>query len=193
MTRRRPTAALAAALISTALALASSAGALAQSAFERSLSSLGVDFHVRCANAGSLNTLHIELRGRATHAISLEVDGVVTGAEVADLDRDGQPELYVYVASAGSGSYGTMIGVTLGSDKRLVRLRLEDIEPESPLLRGYQGRDRFEVAPDALLRRFPVYRPGDPNAAPGGGERTVRYRLGPAPGSERVLRVDRRG
>ena len=193
MTRRRSTAAIAAALLSTALSLASSAGALAQSAFERSLSRLGVDFNVRCANAGSLNTLHIELRGRAMHAISLEVDGVVTGAEVADLDHDGQPELYVYLASAGSGSYGTVIGVTLGSDRALVRLRLEDIVPESSVLRGYQGRDRFAVEHDALLRRFPLYRPGDPNAAPSGGERTIRYRLPPGSGSERVLRVDPAG
>jgi hypothetical protein len=40
----------------------------------------------------------------ANDVIKQEIDGSVTGAEVADVNADGSPEIYVYVNSAGSGS-----------------------------------------------------------------------------------------
>ena len=38
-----------------------------------------------------------------------EADGTITGMEIDDMDANGFPEIYVYVTSAGSGSYGSLI------------------------------------------------------------------------------------
>jgi hypothetical protein len=45
--------------------------------------------------------------------------------------------------------------------------------------KGYMGHDEFAVGEGSLLRRFPIYRSGDSNAAPTGGMRQLRYRLLP--------------
>jgi hypothetical protein len=51
------------------------------------------------------------------------------------------------------------------------------------------GHDQFSVAGDRLVQRFPIYRDGDPNAAPTGGTRRIEYRL-EAGEAGWVLRVD---
>ena len=85
--------------------LATDTASAAGGPFDETLSLQGVSFHVSCANAGSLNQLRIEPKGlKADNAvIEKEIDGTVTGAEVADLNADGSPEIYVYTTSAGSG------------------------------------------------------------------------------------------
>jgi hypothetical protein len=42
---------------------------------------------------------------------------------------------------------------------------------------GYMGHDQFAVVETTLMRRFPVYRPGDSNAKPTGGTKQISYRL----------------
>ena len=39
------------------------------------------------------------------------------------------------------------------------------------------GHDQFAIGEAALLRRFPIYRNGDTNAAPTGGVRQLQYKL----------------
>jgi len=39
------------------------------------------------------------------------------------------------------------------------------------------GHDQFAVVETTLMRRFPVYRPGDSNAKPTGGTRQISYEL----------------
>lgn len=39
------------------------------------------------------------------------------------------------------------------------------------------GHDTFTVTKGAVVQSFPVYRPGDNNAHPSGGERRIQYRL----------------
>jgi hypothetical protein len=41
------------------------------------------------------------------------------------------------------------------------------------------GHDQYAVVETRLVRRFPVYRPGDSNASPTGGTRQVSYKLVP--------------
>ncbi len=72
----------------------SPSGTAGSGPFDQTLGLLGVSFHVTCANAGSLNTLRIVPSGLEKDNTPLEkdVDGTVTGAEVADLNVDGSPE-----------------------------------------------------------------------------------------------------
>lgn len=148
--------------------------------FDRHLESAGVRFHVRCPNDSSIGTLEITHAGLAPGPATIrrDIDGIVSGAETADLDGDGRPELYVYTTSVGSGSYGDVVGYAVTGGAGLAEIRLSQPTEEQMLGWGYRGRDRFRVEGQQLLRGFPVYRAEDPNATPGGGNREVHYRLG---------------
>ena len=159
--------------------------------FERQLGAAGIGFHVRAANDTSIGTLEITHTGLVPGPATIrrEIDGIVSGAEVADLDADGRPELYVYTTSAGSGSYGDVVGYAVTAGGGLADIRLA--EPTEQQMRdwGYRGHDRFRVEGRRLLRSFPVYRPDDPNVAPGGGSRELRYRLAADAGAQVLLPV----
>ncbi len=64
-------------------------------AYDETLKLQGVTFRVECDNAASLNTLTLTPSGLEidNSPITVEVDGIVTGAEVADLNADGSPEV----------------------------------------------------------------------------------------------------
>lgn len=147
--------------------------------FDKALAWQGIGFRVSSPNDSSIGMLKIQPSGLAgaNEAITREVDGSVVGAEVADLDANGSPELYVFVQSAGSGSYGSLVALGVNGGKSLSEVFLPDIAEDPKLAAGYQGHDEFAILGNALERRFPVYRPGDTNAAPSGGTRRVLYRL----------------
>ncbi len=151
----------------------------ASGGFDQTLRLQGVTFHVRCANAGSLNKVRIEPKGLKgdNKPIEKEIEGTVTLAEVADLNVDGSPEIYVHVTSAGSGSYGSLVGYAANRKKSLSEITLPPLTDDAEASRGYLGHDEFRVVESSLVRRFPVYREGDTNAKPTGGTRQISYRL----------------
>ncbi len=158
---------------------ASTAGAL--EAYDQTLTLQGVTFRVQCDNASSLNTLTLTPSGLETDKapITTEVDGVVTGAEVADLNADGSPEVYVYASSAGSGAYGSLAAWSANGKKSLSTISLPELADDPVNGKGYMGHDAFEVVEQYLVRSFPIYKDGDSNANPGGGTRQVQYKLEP--------------
>jgi hypothetical protein len=161
-------------------------------AFDRTLELQGIRFGVACANEGSLNTLHIVPAGLETDnsPIVRTIDGTVTGAEVADLNVDGSPEIYVYVTSAGSGSYGSLVAYSVNRRKSLSEIFLPPVAEDKVASKGYMGHDEFAVGEGVLLHRFPVYRDGDTNARPTGGTRQLQYKLVPGEAGW-ILKVDR--
>ena len=162
------------------LALAACAPHLALAAgFDRTLELLGVRFHLTCPNEGSINKLTIRATGlpHAKQPIVVEIDGAVTGAEIDDLNGDRFPEIYVYVASAGSGSYGSLVAYASNRNKSLTPITLPDLMDDPKNSEGYMGHDQFAVGEGTLARRFPVYKPGDPNTKPSGGTRQLQYKL----------------
>jgi len=155
------------------------AAPVAAAPFDQSLELRGISFRVQCPNEGSINTVTITPSGLQADnsVITREADGVVTGAEVADLNADGSPEVYVYTQSAGSGSYGNLIAYAANHEQSLSEIALPAITDDPEAARGYMGHDAFAVVENELLRRFPVYRDGDTNARPSGGTRQIHYRL----------------
>jgi hypothetical protein len=170
----------------------SEAPPIRSSAFDRTLELQGIRFHVSSANDGSINTLHIVPSGLAIDnaPIVRTIDGTVTGAEVADLNADGSPEIYVYVTSAGSGSYGSLVAYSANRRKSLSEIYLPPLTDDTVASKGYGGHDAYGVVEGALSRRFPIYRKKDTNAKPTGGMREIQYRLAPGE-SGWVLEVDR--
>lgn len=142
---------------------------------------LGVGFHLRSANDASHNRLHIVPSGLAVDNTPIErqVDGQVVGAELADLNADGSPELYVYLRSAGSGSHGSLLAYGANRRRSLSEIALPALTDTPGADKGYRGHDQFAVVENRLVRRFPVYNDGDSNAVPSGGVRQLQYKLMP--------------
>lgn len=162
-----------------ALACAAWATASLAAPFDQTLALQGVSFHVTCPNDSSAPTLKIAPRKLTADntPITRQVDGEVVGAEVADLNVDGSPELYVYVQSAGSGSYGSLVAYGANKKKSLSEISLPPITDDPKASTGYMGHDEFRVVENTLVRRFPVYRKGDSSAKPTGGTRQIQYKL----------------
>lgn len=135
-------------------------------------------FALTAADYGPVRDLLVKAHRGTSLLTSFQVriDGGVVRAEVKDLDQNRFPELYVYTASDGSGSFGQVYGW------QFLPSRKADIRPQNWLKvsDGYMGHDSLWTDKTTLYRRFPVYRPGDANAQPSGGFRVVRYRLKPA-------------
>jgi hypothetical protein len=160
--------------------------------FDRTLALQGISFRVRAANDSSINTLEIVPSGLQTDnsTITQQIDGQVTGAEVADLNADGSPEIYVYVSSAGSGSYGSLAAYAANRRKSLSQIHLPPVTDNKPAARGYMGHDEFAVVENTFVQRFPIYGDGDVNARPSGRTRQLQYKLRPGEAGW-VLKLDR--
>lgn len=160
--------------------------------FDQTLSLLGITFRVRSANNSSINRLEIVPNGLETdnRVITREIEGTVTRAEVADLNVDGSPEIYVYVTSAGSGSYGSLVAYAANRRKSLSEIFLPPIAENPTASKGYMGHDEFAVVENTFVQRFPIYRLGDVNARPTGGTRQLQYKLVPGEAGW-ILKLDR--
>lgn len=156
------------------------------------LSEGGVHFSVQASAGSSINLLRIRTVGLShdNAELSAELDGSAYRAELADLDSNGWPEVYVYVSSAGSGSYGSLVAYAVNNGKSASPIYLPPLEDSPEALPGYMGHDEFAVVENRLVRRFPIYRDDDTNAAASGGTRQIQYRLQPGEAGWR-LEVDR--
>jgi hypothetical protein len=156
-------------------------GAAPQVPLDWSQRLLGVGFQLHSANEASVNWLRIVPSGLAVDNTPIErqVDGQVVGAELADLNADGSPELYVYVRAAGSGSSGSLAAYSANRRRSLSEIALPALADTPGADKGYMGHDQFAVVENRLVRRFPVYKDGDTHAAPTGGVRQLQYKLVP--------------
>ncbi len=173
MKRLLPQITVAALLLATALP----GGAWAGAAFNKTLKLQGISFHVQSSGEGSQQQLTITTSGAKPpiKPIHQSVNGQVIGAEVADLNSNGLPEIYVFVQGAGSGSYGELVAYSVIKGSELSPITLQELS--GALAQGYQGHDQFAVVEECLARRFPIYKPGDSNAKASGGLRQICYKL----------------
>jgi hypothetical protein len=144
--------------------------------YQKELSRGDYSFAVQTVGAGSQRQLswRAERLGRELASMTENVEGTVLDAVVTNLNNDEYPELLVFVADAGSGSYGRLLGYEFLSRGRRA-LSLPALE--GPAAEGYLGHDAFRVDGRRIIRTFPIYRPDDPNSTPSGGTRTVEYEM----------------
>lgn len=84
------------------------------------------------------------------------VNKVLTG----DLDANKFDEIFIWTVSAGSGSYGKLIGLSSLGDKSFALVNMPEISEKDLApggnFEGYEGHDEFEIVENSLSRRFPV-------------------------------------
>lgn len=160
--------------------------------FKYEASHPGHQFLVSSANDSSINTARLIVSNKDTKLFDtlIELDGVLTGAEVADLDSNGYPEIYIYATSAGSGSYASVNGYASNSGKSFSEVYMPPLAADDPLNEGFMGHDQYRVVENRLVRRYPLYNDADTNAAPTGKTRQLQYRL-EAGEAGWILRLDR--
>lgn len=144
-------------------------------AFSKSMDWNSDYFEIRSANGKvSIRTFG---QDEGNEVFEHEISGEVAGAEAADLNQDGYPEVLVFVRGAGSGSYGDVIGYSSNNGKSMTKIDFPPTAENPKINQGYMGHDSFSTAEDTLVQTFPVYRPGDSNANPTGPTRQVQYVL----------------
>lgn len=164
----------------------------AKPGFKKEFELNGIRFVVEATNEGSMNNLTITPSGlsEVNDVISREIDGSVTNAEIGDINADGSPEIYVWVNSAGSGSYATPIGYASNNNKSMSEIYFPPISEDAVNSKGYMGHDEFAVVEGVVAQRFPIYKDGDTNAQPSGKMRQLQYKLTPGEAGW-VMKVDR--
>jgi len=160
--------------------------------FDRQLELNGIGFHVTSPNVAAGNAVSVAPAGLEidNSPFTTDADGAVTGAEVADLDADGSPEVYVYVTSTDDAERGSVVAFSANKRKSLSSIYLPPIADTPAAAKGYQGHDDFAVVEGSLVRRFPIYAGEGVGAAPTGKTRQLQYKLVPGEAGW-LLKLDR--
>jgi len=128
----------------------------------------------------SLNTIEISTKDFEHNYLEIYEDSdPISDVFVADLDGSGFDEIYIITTSAGSGSYGTVLGFASNKDKSLSMINFPEIQEGDSNFEGYLGHDTFKIENQKLVRIFPIYNKGDTNQNPTGGTRKLIYGLYP--------------
>jgi hypothetical protein len=128
----------------------------------------------------SLSTIEISTKGfEYDDAQTYEDKDPISDVFVADLDGNGFDEIYIIITSAGSGSYGTVLGFASNKDKSLSMINFPEIQESDKNFEGYMGHDTFKIEDQKLVRTFPIYNKDDTNQHPTGGTRKLVYGLYP--------------
>lgn len=151
-----------------------------------------IGFNIRTTGKGSIQHLQLQPFGLSidNRLIEMDIDGSVVNAEIGDLNRDGFPELLIYTVSAGSGSYGNVMGYSVNNGKSISSISFPAIADNPKANQGYMGHDEFAIVEASLVQRFQTYQTTDNNSKPTGMYRQIQYKLKNGEAS-RVFVVDK--
>jgi hypothetical protein len=147
--------------------------------FDKTLTLLGISFRVTCPNDSAKPTVtitpsHLEIDNSPMTA---KAEGHVTGAEVADINADGSPEVYVYAQSVGEPAHVSLVAYSANRKKSLSGIYLPPVTDDAKLGKGYRGGGDLAVVEGFLVHRFPIHRDADAGATPTGRTRQIQYTL----------------
>ena len=158
--------------------------------FDQTLAGGGFSVRISSPNTLGKGAITIEPKGlkKSNEPITVCSESQVVRAFLADMDGDNSPELFLVLTNSGRGSYGEVLAYSTNGKKSLTPIMIE--KPAKKNLAGYMGHDEFEVMENTFVRRFPVFKPGDPNTAPAGGYRQFQYKLKPGEAAWQ-MKIDR--
>jgi len=149
---------------------------------QRELAMHGIRVSVSSPNLARGNAVRVVPRGLVDNSEFVQpVDGFVIDAEIADLDADQAPEVYVYVRSADAEARMSLVAYASNRNRSLSAIHLPPIADVPGAADGYIGHDAMAIVENALVHRFPLQ---------GGGTRQLQYRLAHGEASW-VLALDR--
>lgn len=88
---------------------------------------------------------------------TFDIKGTVVRGEVDDVNRDGYPDLVIYLVSNDSIPRGNVIGISSEKNESVAPIIFPDIFDDPKLRIGYKGYDEFFLMEGMLVRRFPVF------------------------------------
>ena len=146
--------------------------------------STGKTFEVETQSEGaSIMKITVTPKDFPNSTDSWEIEGAdpLTDSFTADLDKNGFEELYLVTRSVGSGSYARIYGYASNRDISVTPIYVpepyETDLAEGGVFYGYMGHDSIFMDEGRLYRKFPIYREGDENCCPTGGDRRLEYEL----------------
>lgn len=158
--------------------------------FQKKLTLQGITYDITSTGNGSTRNLTIVPSGfKGTVDKITSTCDPITNAEIEDLDRDGFPELLIYTQSAGSGTYGTVIGYSPNKAVSLSQIYFPELDKAAPELKGYMGHDEFAIVESSLVRRFKTFEGNDTNAKPTGKMRQIEYKLKEGEASKKFVQI----
>lgn len=148
-------------------------------AFETTQTLQGITFTVTSLNAPTANSVTVIPAGLEidNSPITIQADGVVTGAEVGDINADGSPEIYIYSVEPTGEQRATLIAFSANRKKSLSPIHLPALEDDAKSAKGYRGRDEFAVVEGIIARRFPIFPEDRSKMEPTGKMRQIQYKL----------------
>lgn len=149
--------------------------------FEKKLRTGKIEFYLSSPNTPEMNTLVVASSGfeNRNDTFQLEVAGLAFDAQLADLDKDGYPEVYAFTRSAGSDSTHYAYGFASNRNLSYGPVNVRELAVNPDMAKGFNGQDRFYFEGGALKRSFPLFQDGRPT----GQKRIVTYKLYPGESS----------
>lgn len=133
-------------------------------------------YRVEVGSGVTSSTVTITPKGLtlSNKALKKDVDGLFTRAELADIDADGEPEVYVFMQSPEGLRRSEAIIVASDQGRRMVEVPVPDLASDAKNSTGYRGGDEFAIVGKVLARRFPLH---DASGEPTGTMRQMQYEL----------------
>lgn len=140
-------------------------------------------YRINCYNKSSeKNPISIYPIGFESEArdFNFELKGILTGTEVDDLNKDGFPDLLLYVASFDSLNKSSVIAISSQENKSVAPIVFPDILDDPRLRDGYKGADKYMLLEGILMRTYPLYEKDASGVQqPTGKMRRLMYRVAP--------------
>jgi hypothetical protein len=114
----------------------------------------------------------------ANETMNIPVRGRISYVQVDDLNNDGIADLVMFIYNDSAARHGTVLALMSDGNKSILPCTLPDPALDGKINTGYKGGDQFSMMEGTLLDKFPVFKAGDKDSIPTGGNRVVQYTVG---------------
>lgn len=157
-------------------------------AFSKTLELHGVKFVVESQITATGNTVKVTPSGLEINDVQTKsVNGEVYGAEIADLNIDQSPEVYIYSRESGPNGKATLTAFAANKKKSLSEISLAPDDSKSKEMVGFNGGDEFAVVESSLVRRFSIFEGSGADAKKSAKMRQIQYKLKPGEASWQLV------
>jgi len=153
----------------------------ASMAFDRSFERDGIRFEVSSPNLLQGNSVTIKPEGLKDDnaEIKKNIRGQIYDAVIDDLNDDKAPEIYIMLREPEGNRRAWAIGFASDKNRSLKQIVVEDLDPASKDMLGYNGEDEYAFKNGIMTRSFPILEGIGAEAKKSGKTRYIEYKLVP--------------